>query len=207
MGSERRFPFVALAVCVLLSFTFSAWRSWRNVEVDASVPPDVCRLVRPETFDILVPGHDALQSNRGSSRGSGFSWCRAKGVSPVDGSPIHLEVLLSHYGRLDGEGPRCVERSEIPYSVNLAPIKGQLPLGDFAGYFIDYEAPTERYRIDLIICLGTYETYVQYVAAEMTVPSLIDSASTVGLEVLSHRRRDALFPPLRHWPIIVGTLP
>lgn len=207
MSSERRFPFVALVVCVLLSFTFSAWRSWRNVEVDASVPPDVCRLIRPETFDILVPGHGAPRSDRGTGRGSGISWCRAKGVSPIDGSPIDLDVWLYHYGRYDGEGPRCVERSEVPISLHFASVKGQLPLGDFAGYFIDYNVPTNRNRINLIICLGTYETRIEYAAARVTAPSLIDSASAVGLEVLSHRKRDALFPPLRHWPIIVGTLP
>lgn len=207
MGSRRYLPFLALAVCVLLSFTFGARRSWKNVTVDATAPPDVCRLIRPETIDILAPGHGALESKHKGGVGVSSSWCGTEGLSPVDGSPVGFEVGLHHRGRHEGKGPRCAERLEEEFYLRFSADKGQLPLGDQATYFIEHEQDTGRSHIDLSICLGTYVVYVHYIAAGVPVPRLIDSASTVGLEVLSHRRRDALFPPLQHWPVILGALP
>lgn len=204
VNSRRRIPFVVLAVCLLLSFALSMRRAWENVVVDPTMPPDVCPLVRPETFDILVPQHGSLRaSSYDEYPGQRSSACETSGLSPVDGLRVEIGVWIIHYGRRDGAGPSCVDSDEQWF---YAQIVGQLPLGDRAGYLIRADPNTKRNRIHLSICLGTYKVVVEYAVAGVTDADMIESASTVGLEVLSRRTGTALFPPLRHWPVILGTL-
>lgn len=209
MRPERRTPLLVLAVCALLSFMFSTWRSWGSTTVYPTPPPDVCPLVRPQTFDILAPQHGPLTASRYDGYpGLRSSACAAEGVSPVDGSPVILRVWLTHYGRFEGVGPSCVDGGgATPNEYFNRRITGQLPLGDGAGYSAGEGPDIGRYRIDLSICLGTYRVLVQYEVAGVAVDDMIEATSAVGMEVLSKRTGGALFPPLRHWPIILGTLP
>ncbi|MBF9134441.1 hypothetical protein I0C86_36760 [Plantactinospora sp. S1510] len=105
-------------------------------------------------------------------------------MSSVHGVRATLWMALVRFGRHDGEGPECVE-AEGALLTALNRTNHRVALGDAAVYFIEGDPDTGRV-IHFTACLGTYLTYVVYEAVGVTDASIVESATTVTQEVLSH---------------------
>jgi len=174
-----------LAVCIMVAAAFGLWRGWTSVTVDPPGPPPVCQLIRPELFDVLVPGHGPLRSEgeEQSMPGTRSNTCLAENTPRMDGARASLWVALVRCGRHDGDGPRCIERDgAMPTALNR--VKHRVALGDGAGYVVSGN-PVTGQVVNFSACLGTYLVYVRYEAVGATQPATVESATVVAEEVLS----------------------
>ncbi|MFE9693531.1 hypothetical protein [Micromonospora sp. NPDC005806] len=185
MSSGNWVRFTALTICVLVAGAVGLQRAWASATVDPPSPPSVCQLIRPELFDLLVPRHEPLQAEgaEGSRPGTRSNTCATETTSTLNGSRASLWVALVRFGRHDGQGPQCVKR-DGSLLMPLNRTSYRITLGDAAVYFFEGDPDTGRV-IHLSACLGTYLVYVRYEAVGATDASMVESAATVGQEVLS----------------------
>ncbi|TDC29257.1 hypothetical protein E1211_26345 [Micromonospora sp. 15K316] len=186
MSQRRWVGFTVLTLCVLLAAAAGLRRAWADVTVRPPSPPPVCQLVRPEVFDILVPGHGPLKAEgeQGSAPGTRSNTCSASAVSRTGEATASLWVALIRLGRHDGEGPRCVGRSRPLHMPVINRVNHPVALGDAAAYVLSGAPDTDRH-VRLSVCFGSYLVYVQYAARQVGDRALVDAATTVGREVLS----------------------
>ncbi|MEU8259105.1 hypothetical protein AB0C02_00565 [Micromonospora sp. NPDC048999] len=183
LGSRSRFS--VLAVCILVAAAVGLQQGWRKATVDPSEPPAVCQLIRPEVFDLLVPGHGPLRSEGAeqSVPGTRSNTCLAESAYVLDGARASLWVALVRFGRHDGHGPRCIDRDgSLPMALNRT--NHRVALGDGAVYTVSGD-PVTGQVINFTACLGTYLVHVRYEAVGATDAAVVESATTVAQEVLS----------------------
>ncbi|MBM0227037.1 MULTISPECIES: hypothetical protein [Micromonospora] len=185
MSSGIRVRVAVLAVCILVAAAVGLWKGWGSATVDPPSPRSVCQLIRPEVFDLLVPGRGPLQAEgeEGSRPGTRSNTCSTESGPTVNGARASLWVALVRLGRHDGQGPQCIKRDgSLSWAINRT--NHRVALGDGASYFVSGDRDTGRV-IHFTACLGTYLVYVGYEAVGATDASIVESASTVVQEVLS----------------------
>lgn len=173
---------LVVVLCVLLSVAVGGWQGWRSATVNPPAPPAVCPLIRSAVFDRLVPGHGPPKVAEQNGPGLRSNYCLVESRSGKEARRTFLWVSLGRYGRHEGRGPRCLDRDGLEPVLNNR--NYPFALGDRALYYLSGDSETGR-RIHFSVCLGTYGVLVDYEAAGVADPAVVESAATVAQEVLS----------------------
>lgn len=170
-----------------------AYRSWRYLP---ATPPNGCALLRPETVDIVVPGHDPIRPIGVSFFGDDRTLDANLSFCEIESATTTLGIAIWHMGRGPAGGPLSQARdmlADFRYSMALEGMSEPGDLGDesvFGQTFLspgfDSGAYRDKVSISYVSRVGSYVSVVFFGSADpMTFESALDTSHAVLQEVLS----------------------